>query len=722
MINITRPHFHRNDQLYFVLACAILFCTLIIIYSLSPGLAPSVAASLSDIGYAKCLNNSGHTFTCSNSGYPFGNPSPFGLPVHILIAALAHLPGVTIIGALRLAYSALLGIAFLGCIGFLRTLFSSNWIALFGTVLFLASPIVVMEDGYGPLRIGFALLPTYVYINILAIKAFSQAKAGALEAAMWWMATVAAHTFAMFCDGYSFIMELILCGMLWAIWLISTLRSQHLSKAAIGAAAALLSVVIPVFLYKIYIPSAHYVPMPLAFFRGQGIDLFMFLVPSASNWVAASTGLHHHITGQQVFSDGPSSSLVYLGYSFLACGVIATWLLARRKIAGRGVIIAIFSAGLIALLLSLGPSLKWHDFRPAAKATISFDSYLMPAGSGVVELGTGWIYEHVPGVKVMRALYRWQLLARLALIVAAMAVLQKLLSDGRRLIACALALALVVETVPTLPSLFVSGRTSNRMLDLIAQQPGEDLEHSLAPGSRVVFLQMHAGASQNQYLASYLCAKADLTCYNVGGDKAIELSSDAWPTPIFELISNLQTDSNSEEVFAEHLVDAIVIPFFDLRMQAYSGPPKNFPRDQVIASVERQYRDYDITLTKWYAVVRAKPTGKQVQLNRFDNMPYGRVATVTGWGPRSLSAPIEKKTYLWVKTTDADEAVSLIIGSHRLPTLRSSKSLLAAPIRNSADKGLLESSRSYPVYLVDRNKGIKQRLGEIDIQSHGSAN
>jgi hypothetical protein len=492
-------------------------------------------------------------------------------------------------------------------------------------------------------------------------------------------------------------------------------------KTAVGAAAALLSVAIPVLLYKIYIPSAHYDPMPLAFFRGQGIDLFMFFVPSASTWAAVSTGLHHHIAGQQVFSDGPSSSLVYLGYSFIACGLISVWLLGRRKIANRSVIVAIFVTGLIALILSLGPALKWHDFRPASDTSVSFESYLMPVGSGAFELGTGWIYEHVPGIKVMRALYRWQLLVRLALIVGAMVVLQKLISDGRRSIVCALALLLVVETIPSVPGLIASGRTSARTLDLIAQQPGEDLEHNLAPGSKVVFRQMRAGASQNQYLASYLCAKANLTCYNVGGDKAIDLSSEAWPTPIFELISGQQADSNTEEVFAKHMVDAIVIPFFDLRMQAYSWPPKNFPRDQVIAGIQKQYRDYDVTLTRWYAFVREKSTVIPVKPESFDNLPDGHVATVTAWGPRSLDAPLKKRTYLWVKTYDAEGSVSVVIGSHRLPTLRSNKSLLAAPIRGDADKELLGSSRSYPVYLIDRNRGIKQRLGEIDIRSYDSA-
>lgn len=715
------PHFLRNDRPYFVLACAACFCALVVMYSLSPGLAPSTAASLADIGFAECLNNSAKAFSCLNSGYPYGNPSTFGLPVHLLTAVAARLPGVTAVEAMRLAYTMLLGFAFIGCFGFLRALFSSNWIALFGTALFLASPIVAMEGGYGPLRIGFALLPTYVYINFLAMEAFSRLQTGAVKAAIWWVAAVTAHTFAMFCDGYSFIMELILCGLLWAAWLIRTLRSRHLLRAAIGAVAALLSVAIPVLLYKLYIPSVQYDPMPLDFFRGQGIDLFMFLVPSASNWVANTTGLHHHITGQQVYSDGPSSSLVYLGYSFLACGAVSAWLLAKRKMADRSIMVAIFAAGLIALLLSLGPALKWHDFRPASGASVSFDSYLMPAGNSALELGTGWVYEHVPGVKVMRALYRWQLLVRLALVVAAMAVLQKLLLNGRRSVACVLALALLIETIPALSTLVVSGRTSDRMLNLIAEQPGEDLKHNLAPGSKVIFHQLHSGASQNQYLASYLCAKADLICYNVGGDKATELASDAWPTPVFELISGQQAAaSNTQEVFAGHLADAVVVPFFDLRMQAYSWPPKNFPRDRIIAQVKKQFGDYEVTLTTWYAIVRPKPNSEIAQPRRLDNLPEGHVATVTEWGPRSLTLPLKEKTYLWIKTTDAPETVSVAIGSYRLPTLHSNKSLLAAPIRNGADKDLLDTSLSYPVYLIDGDRGIKQRLGEITIKDSDS--
>jgi hypothetical protein len=710
LINVKKTH-----RICFSLVGIFLFVALLLLFNILPGQAPATAATFADLGFAKCIQNSPgvFNFACSNAGFPYGSPSTFGLPVNVLTVAASSGLHLSTLDAVRLAYGILLAIAFFGALQFFGKVTENRWIALLGAALFLASPIVSFEDGYGPLRIGFALLPTYAYVNLCAIDRFSRARIEPGAACLWLIALCATNSFAMFCDGYSFVMSLLLSGLLWATWLLDEFRGRTFVKAGAGSLVALTSVVIPLLLYKAYIPEAQYTPMPLDFFRGQGIDLYFLGVPSATTWVAKAMGLHHSVSGYQVYSDGPSSSLVYMGYSFLACGLICASLVFKYKLKDRKLVLPVLVIGLIALLLSLGPALKFHDLRPGSGGSISFTSYLMPAGKATLELGTGWIYEHVPGINIMRALYRWQLLVRLALVTCAVSVLGLLVTRRRRTIAAVLAIALLAETTPVFPPVVARGHANANMISQFNAQVVEDFRAHIAPRSKVLFLQLHPGASQNQYLASYICAEANLLCYNVGGDKAAELAANAWPAPVFELVAGENVSFNVHDILHSGLADAIVVPFFDLRMQAYAWPPRSFPRADVIAKLQKDFAQYDVQMTQWFALIKlhgGRVTANQSQLA--GQYEEGQIATIGDWGPKRFKSGAKQKIYIWVKTSDAPPIAAVAIGSHVLATLHNKPGVLAAPVRPEAEEDILQKDGTYAVYLIDREKHLRQKLGQ----------
>jgi hypothetical protein len=693
------------------------FVILLFFVGIFPGLMPSTTAGIAGLGIAKCIRNSPGLFhlLCSNAGYPYGAPSTFGLPLHALIANLSGVFHLSIRNAYYLSYALYLGLAFLGCVKLLHRLTANYWLALIGTFLFLASPIVSSEGGYGALLIGFALLPTYVYINLLAIDRFTVEKTPYHTALAWLAILVASHTFAMFFDGYSFVMALLVAGLFWAIWSYEMLKLRRFRQICLGSAVALASVAFAIEIYRIYIPQSQYPTEPLAFFRGQGIDLYMFAVPSVVNWFAATLGWHHSITGYQVYSDGPSSSIVYLGYSFLVCSLVCAWLTLKNKVPERRILAGLLIAGLIAMILSIGPALKWHNLREASGPT-TYNNYLMPEGKATIELGTGWLYEHVPGINNMRALYRWQLIVRLAMIAAAMVVLALLIARKKWALTVIIALALTAETLPSLSSAVSAESRADRTITQFDTQAASALRTIVVPHSKILFLQLHSNASYNEYLTTFLCADAKVYCYNVGGDKNMVLASDAWPAPIFEIISNRNVALNVSDAFRYHLVDEIVVPFFDLRTQAYSWPPVGFPRTDVINKLKAQYSEYEVHIGQWYATIKPKMGYVETDNGRdLEDYIEGNVATVAQWGPKTIDSKSRKLTYIWVKTSDAPTAVSVAVGNHILATLQNSKDLLAAPVRTPADRTVLDSPNTYPVYLINRDTHTKQQLGSLTI-------
>ena len=195
----------------------------------------------------------------------------------------------------------------------------------------------------------------------------------------------------------------------------------------------------------------------------------------------------------------------------------------------------------------------------------------MPEDAATLPLHTGWIYQHVPGIRNARVLARWQVLARLALVTVMLLALAALLRGGKRWPAATLAVLALLEVAPDPRSVLADSRGAGARADLVYRVHGGEFARLVQPGERVLLLQMHPGASDNEYAANTLCARARAHCYNAGGDKASIVVKAAWP----EAIRDARRTRGAERVrdvqaaFDSGLLDAVVVPHFDLRMVVY---------------------------------------------------------------------------------------------------------------------------------------------------------
>ncbi len=710
----------RRGAWWLLLACS--YVLLLLFYKLWPGMLPTLPISLLEFGSSACLaQRPWYELTCATVGMPRGLVVAFGLPVIWLSALWQRLFGLEVATAYQLSEALFVLAALWGAVRFFD-LFSGStrgarWIALFVAALYLMAPNIAREDIHGALRIGFALVPAYLFADVVFTRALRAGAAWPRLAAGAVMLT-ALRSFALFLDGYSFVMALLVAGLLWAFTLVPMLWHGPRWRALAGGVLGLLTALLPVLLYRAYIPESNYPTMPLDFFRGQGIDAYFFVVPAISLWLPTLLGLAVDIPGPVVHSVGPSSRMTYIGYALFAGGIGVALLLWRRRLRITPLGLALAVAGGIALLLALGPEFKWMNFDWKASDAITFQTYLMPAGSGRFALPTAWLYENIPGIEVMRALYRWVLLPRLALLAALAALLAWLLARhtrGALALAALLGVLALAENLPDVPTLLARGAQNAREYTAMRAGPIAELQALTRPGQRALFLPAHPNASRNPYLANLLCAEARLHCYDVGGDKARRISAEDWPAPVAQVAENERPLANARRVLEEDLADVVIVPLFDLRWNAGRWPPVDFPRSDALATARQLAASVPGALlasSEWIAVVHRDATRPVARDSAADSAPQPH-AQVLDWGPHRLAASAAD-SYLWVKLTNAPLAPRLLLDDWPLLTYRKDDGTVAAWIRR-VDWQHFRSGGSHQLILLDDASRSRQVIGRVQI-------
>lgn len=690
----------------------------LITYKLFPGLSPATSATVTDAGVVECLSQSAHGLLagCPAVGYPHGLAITFGLPLFNLAAVLERVSGMGPVGAYRLAQALLVLLAFVGADRFFCRLVlrrrGFSWLSLAVATLFMLSPIVALSDGYGALRIGFAMLPTYMLVDVWATRVVEREHGSWRVLLVAFLVLFAARLFALFCDGYSFVMSVLFAGGVWALLLLRVLRAHDWRRVALCGVLGIVPLALTVLAYKAYLPAAHYTPMPLAFFRGQGVDTFFFLVPGGLTWLPHLLGLYVNVPGPAVYSDGPSSHLVYLGYAALACAVACGVMLAKRRIKPGRFGLALTGVALLALLLSLGPELKFHNLNPS-HAAFSFQTYLMPQGRGVLNLHTARIYEHVPGIRVMRALYRWVLLVRIGLLAAVALIASRLMQRHRTWLALLLLLLVAGESVPSVPAAVAAGERNHHTIQAIQHSVVADLKAHTTPRERVVFHQIHPHASRNPYMVNLLCPSAHLRCYDVGGDKAQVMASDYWPVPVFQIAQDQMADINVRRVLARHLADAVIVPFFDLRWNTYAWPPKGFSPAAMVAQLRQTFPGLKISSSKWFAYVTL-PSDYQAPGGPETYVDAGELP-VSDWGPQRVHTSRRTPAYISVKSGHLPAKAALEVDGHLLMTYRKSPTWIVSPFRTMDRHALAGNALTHTLYVVDEMSRRRWRVGQIEV-------
>jgi hypothetical protein len=708
------------------LACALAGLAIVLLaFQQWPGMSATTHESLSDTGYAQCLTNGWRQWMagCSaNIGQPFGGVHVFGLPTVALAAALFGWDGAVSFSEMHFIIAAFTVIAFCGAVAFFRRLSGSAWIGLLGAVLYLLSPIVSQQGAYGALRTGYALLPLYLLVDglLLTLGRRTWRMRGVIVALV-----VLVRVFAVLCDGYSFVMS---SGLALSLFLVSGLVSRRVGPAAIAIGTYVLACAVAYVSYFWFVPGGQsgLGTMPIDFFRGQGVDLYTVLVPSQWFWIYKAAGLAFDFPAAAAFGDGSNVGFNFAGYAFLLSAAVV---LVARVFRGRklGALLASLAlSALVAFLLSLGPSLKYRSLDPTrADASVQFSTYLMPQDKAVASLGTDAIYLHVPGVRNIRVLARWQAVVHLALVGFLVVLLALLIARRQRGIAAILVVAALFESAPNLAVAYRAGLQKRAEAEAIRDEYLPELLSMTQPRERAVLVQLHEDAESNHYAVDYLCPKADLRCYNTGGDKALEIVRGTWPQEIEELLVGRNVGFNIRQLFRAHQADVVLVPLFDLRRLAYSRGAARVDTAAVRRRVDEITAGGGYRRVEGIHFISLRPADALLQdhecgMDCWQQWPaVAAIGRIIDWGPQAgvrgegFNRQINGRSALWVRVTDDPNRYIVAFGGALLPTFSASGAVTA--IMPERFESGLQASRSYNVALVDIVDSRQIPLGKFEV-------
>ena len=549
----------------------------------------------------------------------FGAPEPaaiaFGLAGAFPASLLLRL-GFHTGDAYALVACGWLTVAFLGASRMACALGADSIRAALAALCWLGMPMIWMHSGYSMLSFGMALLPAY-YLTTWQLASHVTARTVA--------AYLAACIVAVFMDGYTFMMFAtatfahLAMAMAHGPWR----RTLAWSTFPVGVGGLVVAYV----LYSLYIGKGQFDAAPIEIFRAFGADLSYFVIPTTGiQWLPDLIGATTDRRAASLFGDYSVWTTTFI-LPILAVAMIA--FVTNYKRQRKALVFALLAFG--GLYMSLGPSLKVSsvmDPPGASRATPA----LMPAAQAVMPTGTAILDGHVPGVKNMRASYRWLALGLLGmwlLMVLAMASRH----DGNRHGAWTFACLMVIAfNLPHLGRLWRDGVLYRQTLKTIDQATDSTLGLTLKQGETVAFLPFN-----NDFLANYVAARLRIRALNVGGDKNLASAQAHWPFRMKQFQQGAVDDLFVDRVAAQLAsgeVQAVVVPYVDMLWAAHFWPcpavlaahgssylkvhadeaPGDCPdqiRKAMAPAIEQLQRDKTISVrqTPFYAIVRlAQPS------------------------------------------------------------------------------------------------------------------
>jgi len=612
----------RLSSALYVLLILISFGILLFLYGLVPGHINGISSFWSVAGITQGLVNKGllsHGFI-KNVGGNLGLPLLAGLPFYYLAGFLSVAFGLNPYVSSLMAGVVFLSVALGSMIYLLKRLGINRYVAVVCSYLFLSLSINYGQAGYGAMMYGFMLMPFYVLIDFAFINYLGGDRLNKWKTAGFFLLYASVKTFALFMDGYSFVISSTASFFIMAAFVKKNydleknvgpvkekwfLRSSVVTGVTIFIAAHLLALV----LYKLYVPGgASYSVMSLDFFRAQGADLITFLVPGHGLLFLDWLGLTRWWNARAFYGDGSNVIYNYLGYTILLM-FVAFLVLERKK---SFFVKALVVAGLFTLVMSIGPSLKINDRRTSFEKAghVVLSDYYMPESAATINLHTGFIYKYVPGIRNMRVLTRWLLLFKFSMLLCVALFLTDLVKKRKYAVVIVL---IVISLIEMQPNVFaVNLRNSNYYAEMKAFNPVlSSLGRYVHKGERVFFL-----SDENDYLANYICPELDIRCYNNGGDKNMQLSWKYLPREIQNMRqykkagSLYNVNENAASAMSKGLLDVLVLPFFELRWDSYRWPPSEKARLKarklMLSKFDTNDPQFSYVEEKWFGIVKLR--------------------------------------------------------------------------------------------------------------------
>lgn len=585
------------------------------LYGTGPWAIASTEAWATDLARVSCGLVHEHdmlvTGVCPNYGYPHGSTTANGLVLDqaaILLGIILRL-GPT--AALSACECLMLLVALIGAYGLLRDVGCRRWVSCGGALVWMVNPSVLGMASFGSTMWGMALLPTTIAIGRAALPEEGRGRRGCrrvLRILLW----VATSVWLILLDGYSFVVSMSAVGLLSVSPLMS--RRPRVRQAVkgvvvwgLGAATA----------YVWYTRvegrmSGSNTGASLDFVRAMGADVVSLVAPSDKILWARLLG--RGIDVSTLWGDGTNLEWNYLGMASILLAVLGAIALrgGRARVAPWAVL------AVVACVLALGPSVKIDAYRGELPAVVTAGSYLMPASDATVQLPWARLFVEMPGLSMMRAVYRWLPLTRLGLVVMGAIYVERALAGVRngsvrarilRAVALVLAAVSVVETLPDVPRMWeahVQAAASHRER---AASVYPELDGLLADGEVVALAS--PVSSGNDFLAPELAMSAHVTTYNLAGDKDVSTAARYWTPEIKDIVmTKTHLDDSVVKALDSGEAGAVVIPMFDLRWGIAYWPNSTYASTSTtwIDALAQDSR-LEVRRTATFAVITLAGTG-----------------------------------------------------------------------------------------------------------------
>ena len=559
-------------------------------FVMMPTLGQAVWASGFSLSFA---NNGLFSVYADNFGVPAPAPMSFGLPAAWPMSLLIRF-GIDFWDAYAAVFAGWLIVAFWGTRRLAIHYRLNETVASLAAVCWLTTPMIWGHASYSMLSLGLALIPTYLLTIIFINEKLQRRCLSLLQA----MLVVATFTIATFMDGYSLIMFSIAAGLvtIGQYWSFRQIDSGAERFLACSVSLMLVSVVLAYSLYSTYIGKTSFNAHSLATFRGWGADLTFFAIPTQGmHWLPDLLGIsaiRHHT---MFWGDSSVWTTTFLlPFVIITIGLM----ISSRRVKLHAVPLAIFFVG---LYMALGPSLKVNLIKPAELSwqhAITEDIELIDTGSAVIS--------QLPVFKVMRASYRWTILAMLGLWL--LIVLRLGGESGGSRVLPWVAFGLIVACylpAPQKVDAYLNNR--NAAVQLQADLGDPFVQDFRGQDEPVVMLPWG-----NDFMANYLGGLADINLYNVGGDKNYLIAREAWPAVLVSQRAG-QVEANlagvTQDIFDAQVASAVVIPFFDMLWAAHTWPPDpEIYRTKFATELENlRAAGFSVIERPFYAVIRKAP-------------------------------------------------------------------------------------------------------------------
>lgn len=557
---MSRDSYLKPKELIFALLA---FGLVLFIHGAVPFLMlPTLGQAVWSTGFSLSIaNGSLFEFYANDFGVPKPAAIAFGLagawPVSLLIRL-----GMSAADAYAAMAAGWLGLAMFSAYLIVRRFGGTKLIALSGAVIWMTMPVIWAHAGYSMLSLGIALFPFYF---LSAIRLFLIETNTSQIAPTSFAFYVIAAVVSVFMDGYTF--------MMFATGASILLIYTFLTRAAVRS--KLFKIVIPIHvfsfalayvLYSLYIGKLHFETHSMDFFRGWGLDLSFFAIPTKGIlWLPDLLGISVARTDELHFGDASVWETTF-ALPVLILSLFSWARSMRRTKITTGILIVAF----FGFYMALGPSLKINSKKTETlKLTHPRQqSALMPPEYAIAPTGNAWISEKLPGFNVMRASYRWSALSIFAMWL--LIIIWIASADRRELRFCwGLLFVLFLLNLPDYDKGLRSKFDNRMMFQQIDEELVAALRQKIRSNEIVVFLPWG-----NDFFANYLAPKVGFRTFNIGGDKNLATAQSLWPRGLLALGGEVDAGKviSYLKLLKDGTADVIILPYFHMLWSPHFWP------------------------------------------------------------------------------------------------------------------------------------------------------